>query len=59
MPRFNLLLTLLRAPWCHLAGRTPACVQAKTVISDLVLGRPAAKANRKLAAISGRLKRDL
>jgi hypothetical protein len=42
-----------------LAGRTPACVQAKTVISDLVLGRPAAKANRKLAAISGRLKRDL
>ena len=42
-------------PVCaHVCSHT----QAKVVISDLVLGRPTAKANRKLAAISGRLKRE-
>jgi len=43
----------------HILGAIDNIDQAKTVISDLVLGRPTAKANRKLAAISGRLKREL
>jgi len=43
----------------HVLGAIDNIDQAKTVISDLVLGRPTAKANRKLAAISGRLRREL
>jgi hypothetical protein len=32
--------------------------QARNVISDLVMGRPTAKANKKLSAISARFNRD-
>ena len=52
VPSLSLHLCLTPIP-------TRTRTQAKTVISDLVLGRPIAKANRKLAAISGRLKREL
>jgi len=54
---FNICVLICRLlPVCaHVCSHT----QAKVVISDLVLGRPTAKANRKLAAISGRLKREL
>ena len=40
-------------------GAIATIEQVKTVISDLVLGRPTVKANRKLASIAGRLKREL
>jgi len=34
-------------------------LQAKNVVSDLILGRPTAKANRKLSAIASRLKHEM
>lgn len=35
-----------------------AFLQARNVISDLVLGRPTARANKKLSAIASRFNRD-
>jgi hypothetical protein len=40
-------------------GSRDGITQARRVVSDLILGRPTAKANRKLAAISGRIRREL
>eukprot|EP00960_Hanusia_phi_P037264 752824-Hanusia_phi.AAC.3 len=41
------------------AGSVDSIQHAKNVISDLVLGRPTARANRKLSAIATRYKREL
>ncbi|KAJ1471645.1 hypothetical protein T484DRAFT_3502496 [Baffinella frigidus] len=42
----------------HVMGSRDGITQARRVIGDLILGRPTAKANKKLAAISGRLRRE-
>jgi len=43
----------------HVMGSVDSIQHAKNVISDLVLGRPTARANRKLSAIATRYKREL
>ncbi len=56
-------LRALRAGWQRGVARpgnvtTNGSRQARNVISDLVMGRPTAKANKKLSAISARFNRD-
>ncbi|EKX38439.1 hypothetical protein GUITHDRAFT_115406 [Guillardia theta CCMP2712] len=43
----------------HVMGSVDSIQHAKNVISDLVLGRPTARANKKLSAIATRYKREL
>lgn len=42
----------------HILGSNDSIRQATKVVSDLILGRPTAKANKKLHAIAGRLKQE-
>ena len=42
----------------HLLGSNDSNTQATKVISDLIMGRPTAKANRSLRAIATRLRKE-